>query len=121
MSPRNYSTLAALLADRAAATVDPHTLSERDKIAHIYALQERVKLLDLIGTYFFANFEAIEDVIRQEAAGGPLSPSQSLILHICNRRWECAKPVIVVNPAEPETLTIQEPETGAVASRRRAV
>lgn len=112
------ATLAALLADRAAATVDPHTLSEREMVAHIYALQHRVQLLDVIGTFFMAQFEAIEDVVRQESAGGPLTPVQALILDLCNRRWECARPVIV---AEPQTITVAEPETGARAQLRRAV
>ncbi len=120
MHHRN-AALEALLADQKVARVDPLTLSPQQLISTFYALQERVQLLDVIGTFLMAQFEAIEKVIQSDVAGGPMTPSQSLILDLCARRWEHATLVIVSDTPGEAAVTVTEPETGASASLRRAV
>lgn len=98
--------------DRAAAPVDPSTLTEAEKAAKILALQQRVEEMELIATILANLLQGVETVA--ERGNGMSDATRKLLMGITHRRWECAMPVTIVEP-------IVEPETGATSLIRRAL
>lgn len=109
-SPMILALLQAVQADQAAQECDPHLLTDGEKNAKIRALQERVRTMESIATFLCNLLQAVEQTTHEDVAGGTPTMRQRLVLDICNRRWECATPV-----------TLIEPETGAESFMRRSL